>query len=151
MGDGCFDDFSNVISYGLSILGRAGSRMDWCRYIYSLPFITEQFQFIQGGFFCKSRIHKLQIRHELFDVFVGNKFCGVPDLMDDALLDLGLWVYRLYGLREVSPSTQAIRISSTPRFLNPFMMESQNLALSFSPTYIPSTSFFPFMSMPRAI
>ena len=35
-GDGCFDDFSNAISYGLSILGSAGSRMDWCRYIYSL-------------------------------------------------------------------------------------------------------------------
>lgn len=36
-------------------------------------------------------------------------------------------------------------------FFSPFMIESQNLALSFSPTYIPRTSFFPFMSMPRAI
>jgi len=29
------------------------------------------------------------------------------------------------------------------------MIESQNLALSFSPTYIPRTSFFPFISIPR--
>lgn len=42
-------------------------------------------------------------------------------------------------------------ISSTPRFFNPFMMESQNLALSFSPTYIPSTSFLPFRLIPRAM
>jgi len=53
--------------------------------------------------------------------------------------------------KPVRPSTHAIRISSTPRFFNPFKMESQNFALSFCPTYMPSTSLCPSMSIPIAI
>ena len=45
----------------------------------------------------------------------------------------------------------AIRISSTPWFFNPFRIESQNLALSFCPIYIPRTSFLPDISIPMAI
>ena len=41
-------------------------------------------------------------------------------------------------LYDIDISDSTIRISSTPLFFNPFMIESQNLALSFSPTYIPS-------------
>ena len=44
--------------------------------------------------------------------------------------------------KPVSPSMQVIKISSTPRLFKPLRMESQYFALSFSPTYMPKTSFF---------
>ena len=40
-------------------------------------------------------------------------------------------------------SVQAMKISSTPRFRRPLSTVAQNLALSFSPTHMPSTSFWP--------
>ena len=33
----------------------------------------------------------------------------------------------------------------------PFMIESQKIALSYSPTYMPRTSFFPFISIPMTM
>ena len=39
-------------------------------------------------------------------------------------------------------SVQAMKMSSTPRFFSPLSTVVQYLALSFSPTHIPSTSFF---------
>ena len=46
---------------------------------------------------------------------------------------------------------QAMRISSTPRFLMLLSTPAQNFALSFSPTHIPRTSFFPSILMPIAM
>ena len=43
----------------------------------------------------------------------------------------------------VRSSAQAIRISSTPRFLMLFGAEAQNLALSFSPARMPRESLCP--------
>ena len=40
-------------------------------------------------------------------------------------------------------SVQAMIISSTPGFRRPLSSVAQNLALSFSPTHMPSTSFWP--------
>ena len=51
----------------------------------------------------------------------------------------------------VNPSMQAISISSTPRALMLFNTESQNFALSFSPTHIPRISFRPSILIPIAI
>ena len=51
----------------------------------------------------------------------------------------------------LSPSMQAIKISFTPRFFNPFKTESQNFALSFSPTHMPRTSFLPSKFIPIAM
>ena len=54
-------------------------------------------------------------------------------------------------LEAVRPSMQAISISSTLRAFILFNTESQNFALSFSPTHIHRTSFFPSILIPIAI
>ena len=51
-------------------------------------------------------------------------------------------------VKPVSPSMQAISISSTPRAFILINTESQNFALSFSPTHIPRTSFCPSILIP---
>jgi len=48
----------------------------------------------------------------------------------------------------VRPSTQAIRISSVPRFRMLLITDVQNFALSFSPTRIPNTSRSPSILTP---
>ena len=54
-------------------------------------------------------------------------------------------------VKPVNPSMQAISISSTLRAFMLFSTESQNFALSFSPTHIPRTSFCPSILIPIAI
>lgn len=61
--------------------------------VFPAPFFVKAVQFCQCNFFCRSCIYTLQICHKWFDFFVRNKFRGVPDLMDYALLDLGLGKY----------------------------------------------------------
>lgn len=51
----------------------------------------------------------------------------------------------------VKLSVLAMKMSSTPRFLRLLSTVSQNLALSFSPTQRPKTSFRPSRSIPMAI
>ena len=55
------------------------------------------------------------------------------------------------SLKPESPSTEAIKISLTPLFLISFITDSQNLADSFSPIYIPKISLTPSRSTPRIV
>ena len=104
--------------------------------IFAVPFLTEFIQFGQGCFLCWRGIDQLEICHEFFQVLVGDVAGRVADLMNDAVLDLRIRIDGLNSLGELfNPSTQAIRISFTPRFLRPLITDSQNFALSFSPTY----------------
>ena len=48
----------------------------------------------------------------------------------------------------VSPSTDTIMMSSTPRFLISFRTQSQYFALSFPTIHMPNTSLRPFSLMP---
>ena len=48
-------------------------------------------------------------------------------------------------------SVQAMKMSSTPLFFRLFNTEAQYLALSFSPTHMPSTSLCPSRSMAIAM
>src|SRR6476619_6837458 len=52
--------------------------------------------------------------------------------------------------KPLSPSTTAIRMSSTPRLRNSFMTFNQNLAPSFCSIQMPSTSLLPSVAMPSA-
>lgn len=62
--------------------------------------------------------------------------------MNDAQLYLCLRINAVYRFRKpVSPSTQAIRMSSTPRFCRSLNTDSQKLAPSLSDKYRPRTSF----------
>ena len=38
----------------------------------------------------RGRIYTFQISHQWLEFLVGNKFCGIPDLMYDTLLELGI-------------------------------------------------------------
>ena len=51
----------------------------------------------------------------------------------------------------VKLSVQAMKMSSIPRFFRLLSTVAQYLALSFSPTYMPRTSFLPSRSIPMAI
>ena len=51
----------------------------------------------------------------------------------------------------MSPSTQEIKISDTPRFFISVSTFNQNLALSFSLIQIPNNSFAPSVLTPSAV
>jgi phosphonoacetaldehyde hydrolase len=69
------------------------------------------------------------------------------DERDFALLD----AYGLDGIGEaLSPSTQAMKMSCTPRLRSSVTTCSQNLAPSVCARHRPSTSFSPFIVMPMA-
>lgn len=55
-----------------------------------LPFLIKGIKFIQGGLFIYCGIDFFEACHEFFNVFVGDEFGGVTDLVDVALLDLVL-------------------------------------------------------------
>ena len=55
------------------------------------------------------------------------------------------------SLKPDSPSTDAMRISFTPLFFISLITDSQNLADSFSPIYIPRISLAPSRSTPRIV
>ena len=73
-------------------------------------------------------------------------------LVDDAILNFRLGKYSPNRRRE---SRQVIRADNEnvlhASFFSPLSTVAQYLALSFSPTHIPSTSFFPSKLIPKAI
>ena len=73
-------------------------------------------------------------------------------MMNNALLDFRFWKYRLNGLWKSAKAidTGNENVLYAPVF-SPLRMDSQNFALSFWPTYMPSTSFLPFISIPMAM
>lgn len=83
---------------------------------------------------------------------VGHIFAGIAELMDDAVLNFRLGKNSFNGSgKPVKLSVQAMKMSSIPRFFRLFSTVAQYLALSFSPTHMPKTSFLPSRSMPMAI
>ena len=62
------------------------------------------------------RYRRVSILHRSFPVLGGDEHDGMPDLMNDADLYIGVRVHCLDGFREaLEPSTQAMSMSSTPR------------------------------------
>ena len=114
--------------------------------------LPEGVQSIQGGLLVHGGVDRLQIGHEGLQVLVGHIFAGIAQLVDDTILDLGFWENGMDG--RVKPC-QIVRAGDEnilyARFRRPLSTVAQNLALSFSPTHMPSTSLRPSRSMPMAI
>ena len=68
--------------------------------IFSAPFLIEAVQLSQCDLLGWSCIYTFQISHQGLEFLVRNKLCCIPDLMDNALLDLCLWKYSLDCLWE---------------------------------------------------
>ena len=68
--------------------------------IFPAPFLIKAIQFSQCDFFCWGCIYTFQISHQRFEFLVGNKLCCIPDLMDNALLDLSVRENSLNCLRK---------------------------------------------------
>ena len=81
--------------------------------VFLVPFFSKGVQLIKGRLFIYGSVDLFQISHQRFDILVGDEFCTVPDLMDNAPLDFCLGEYRgrLLQGNPVSPSTLAIRMS----------------------------------------
>ena len=109
-------------------------------------------QSIQGCLLIYGGIDRLQIDHKCLQVLVGH-----------ILLELRSWwmmqfwisvwgkMTRMAASNPVKLSVQAMKMSSTPRFFRSLSTVAQNLALSFSPTHMPRTSFRPSRLTPMAI
>lgn len=117
--------------------------------ILDAPDFLEAVQFKQRPFLSCSFVNRLQVSGDFLEILVRQLTGGVADLVNDALLNLGLWIAgrnRFGGPLRLS--TQIMRMSWTPRFRRSSRTLSQNLLDSFSPIHIPSTSLFPSRSMP---
>ena len=58
--------------------------------VFLVPALSKGVQSIQGGLLIYGGIHRLQIGHKCLQVLVGHIFTGIAQLVDDAVLDLGL-------------------------------------------------------------
>jgi hypothetical protein len=74
----------------------------------------------------------------------------LADQMHDAGLLLGGNIAVIASGKPLRPSTTAIRMSATPRFLSSVMTRSQNFAPLVCSIQMPSTSFLPSGSTPTA-
>ena len=75
----------------------------------------------------------LQRRGDRPTVLIGGKLQAIAQKMDDAGLDVDVaWgkTATMASGKPLSPTTMAMRMSSTPRVFNSFMTRSQNLAPS---------------------
>ena len=68
--------------------------------IFAVPFFAEFFQIRNSCLFIGGRINCFQISHEFFQVFIGNIFRGIANLVDNALLNLSVWINRFDCLRK---------------------------------------------------
>src|SRR5208337_2585865 len=93
----------------------------------------------------------LQRRGDRLAVLIGGKLQAMPQKMDDAGLNrrFGKTATMASG-KPLSPSTMAMRMSSTPRVFNSFMTRSQNLAPSFCSSHRPRISLVPSARTPSA-
>ena len=59
--------------------------------MFLVPAPGKDIQGFQSGRFVNGGVDRLQISHQLLQVFVGNIFRGIPNLMDHAVLNLRFW------------------------------------------------------------
>ena len=108
--------------------------------IFAVPVLRKSLQSIQSSLLVHGGIHGLQIGHESLQVFVRDIFAGIPQLVNNAVLNLRFRKYCVDGCIKASQivCTCDENILSPPPFLRPFSTVAQNFALSLSPTHIVS-------------
>ena len=87
-------DFLGILEIGGQV-GPVGTLGDGDSRIFAAPFLIKGIEFIESGLLIQGGIDFFEVRHEFFDVLVGDGFGIVTDLVDDALLDFGFGIYCL--------------------------------------------------------
>lgn len=155
------------IFYGISCINQRSNRLrilEICRWfrpvcrprnrnlrVFSIPLFAELFKFINGSFFINCTVNPLRICHKWFNILVRNILGTIANLIIHCWISVLGNTALIASGNPIRPSTQVIKISSTPLFFSPFKIDNQYFALSFSPTYIPRTSFLPSILIPIAI
>ena len=113
--------------------------------------LGKSFQGRKGFFSRRSPIDRFEFGHNRFTVFPSGVFQGITDQVNHAGLNLGQGNTAVIASgNPFSPSTTAIRMSQTPRFLISVITLSQNFAPSLCSIQIPRMSLVPSGSTPSA-